>query len=74
MINENQVNPFDDETIPFLVLINEQRQYSLWPEFSAIPAGWESVFGPALRESCVRYLEMNWTDMRPLSLINAQSK
>ncbi|CAM3299247.1 MbtH family NRPS accessory protein [Yersinia entomophaga] len=72
MMNEAQVNPFDDESIPFFVLINAQRQYSLWPEITAIPAGWEPVFGPAVREACVRYLEMNWTDMRPQRLMNAQ--
>ncbi|AVX37470.1 MbtH family NRPS accessory protein [Yersinia massiliensis] len=73
MSNETQVNPFDNEELPFLVLINAQQQYSLWPQITAIPAGWTSVYGPQSRADCVKYLEANWTDMRPASLIRAEA-
>jgi hypothetical protein len=33
------VNPFDDEEGNFLVLINAEEQFSLWPSFIDIPAG-----------------------------------
>lgn len=32
-------NPFDDEAGAFYVLINDEEQHSLWPEFAAVPAG-----------------------------------
>jgi MbtH protein len=64
-------NPFDDEEGSFFVLVNREGQHSLWPEFATIPAGWDNVFGPNSRRSCLDYVEANWTDMRPNSLIEA---
>lgn len=66
-------NPFDDEDGTFLVLVNDERQHSLWPRFAAVPAGWTQVHGPADRESCLAYVETNWTDMRPHSLVTAMT-
>ena len=64
-------NPFDNKDGTFLVLINDEGQHSLWPEFSPVPAGWVAKFGPESRQACVDYVEQNWTDMRPKSLITA---
>lgn len=61
-------NPFDDPDGVFLVLVNAEGQYSLWPEFAEVPAGWDTVHGPAPRQSCLDHVEANWTDMRPRSL------
>ncbi|MGP3953261.1 MbtH family protein [Streptomyces sp. 7N604] len=63
-------NPFDDENGSFLVLLNEEGQYSLWPAFAEVPAGWRVVFGEDARKSCLDYIEENWQDMRPKSLID----
>lgn len=62
------LNPFDDASLACSVLINDEKQYSLWPEFIAVPAGWKVVFGPAQRAQCANWLEANWLDMRPESL------
>ncbi|MFJ1764725.1 MbtH family protein [Amycolatopsis sp. NPDC088138] len=62
------MNPFDDEDGTFLVLVNDEDQHSLWPEHIAVPPGWTAVSGPADRQSCVDYVDLNWTDMRPRSL------
>jgi len=64
-------NPFDDNSGVFLVLVNDEDQHSLWPNFAAIPSGWRSVLGPASREECINYIENNWVDMRPRSLVEA---
>ena len=61
-------NPFDDPEAPFFALVNAEGQYSLWPEFAAVPAGWAVEHGPATRESCLAHIEANWRDMRPRSL------
>ncbi len=66
-------NPFDDEEGTFFVLVNQEGQHSLWPTFADVPAGWTSVHGEASRQSCVEYVEANWTDMRPKSLIAAMA-
>ena len=62
-------NPFDDEEGRFYVLVNDEDQHSLWPTFSEVPAGWRVVFGEESRAACLEYVEKNWTDMRPLSLV-----
>jgi len=67
-------NPFDDQDGIFLVLVNDENQHSLWPEFAAVPQGWTQVFGPEKRQGCIEYVETNWTDMRPASLIAAVSE
>ncbi len=61
-------NPFDDAEGSFLVLVNDENQHSLWPEFAAVPDGWRNVFGPTGRQACLDYIETNWTDLRPASL------
>lgn len=62
-------NPFEDANGTFLVLINDENQHSLWPEFAEVPAGWKTVFGPDQRQTCLNYVEEHWTDMRPASLV-----
>lgn len=64
-------NPFEDADGRYLVLRNDEGQYSLWPAFADVPAGWERVHGEADRQSCLDYVNEHWTDMRPLSLITA---
>lgn len=64
-------NPFDDDSGSFLVLVNDERQHSLWPAFAETPAGWRTVFGEASRADCLDYVEQNWTDIRPQSLRDA---
>lgn len=62
-------NPFDDEKGSFYVLVNAEGQHSLWPTFAPIPAGWTTVHAAASRSECLEYVEANWTDLRPASLI-----
>nr|BFD80748.1 MbtH family protein [Streptomyces sp. Xyl84] len=64
-------NPFDDEDGTFLVLRNEEGQYSLWPDDFAVPAGWSVVHGPDSHRACLDHIEQTWTDMRPRSLAAA---
>ncbi|OBJ00381.1 MbtH family protein [Mycobacterium sp. 1465703.0] len=64
-------NPFDDEDATFVVLVNDEEQHSLWPTFADMPAGWRVVFGEASRADCLQYVEQNWSDIRPKSLIDA---
>ena len=60
-------NPFDDPDGQFLVLVNDEEQYSLWPQTLAVPAGWTAVHGPDGRQACLEYVEEHWTDLRPRS-------
>jgi MbtH protein len=67
-------NPFDDENGTFFVLVNDEGQHSLWPSFADVPEGWNVVFGEQARPACMDYIETNWTDMRPKSLIEEMER
>lgn len=64
-------NPFEDENAAYLVLANDEGQHSLWPATIAVPEGWRTVHGETDRPSCLEYIEANWTDMRPASLVRS---
>jgi MbtH protein len=67
-------NPFDDEDGVFYALINDEGQYSLWPTFAEVPAGWRVVHGPGTRQEALDHIEANWTDMRPRSLVERMER
>ncbi|MDO5498452.1 MAG: MbtH family protein [Propionibacteriaceae bacterium] len=67
-------NPFDNEEGTFLVLVNHENQHSLWPAFAEVPAGWRVVLSDASRADALVYIETNWTDIRPKSLIELTSE
>lgn len=67
-------NPFDNTDGVFRVLVNDENQHSLWPDFAPVPDGWRSVHGPAGHDDCLAYVEENWRDMRPASLIRAMDQ
>jgi MbtH protein len=56
----------------FEVVVNEEEQYSLWPEGRALPLGWRAVGHAGSKASCLEYIEQVWTDMRPRSLKEAR--
>nr|QRW40797.1 protein MbtH [bacterium] len=64
-------NPFENPDGTYLVLVNDEGQHSLWPAFAEVPGGWTVVVPETDRQSCLDYIEQNWTDMRPKSLIRA---
>lgn len=56
----------DDRT--YLVVINDEEQYSIWLKDKQLPAGWRGVGREGKKQECLQYIEEVWTDMRPLSL------
>ncbi|MGR6316966.1 MbtH family protein [Micromonospora soli] len=61
-------HPFENEDGTYLVLLNDEHQYSLWPGSAPVPGGWRIVEGPASRAACLAHIERHWIDMRPKSL------
>jgi len=59
---------FDREDVTFSVVINGEKQYSIWPTFKEIPGGWTAVGKTGTKQECLDHIEKVWTDMRPLSL------
>ncbi|MER6808654.1 MbtH family protein [Spirillospora sp. NPDC000708] len=67
-------NPFEDADGTYVVLVNDEGQHSLWPSFAEVPDGWTVAKVEDTRQACLEYIEENWTDMRPKSLIEAMGE
>jgi MbtH protein len=52
----------------FVVVVNGEEQYSIWPGAKSIPRGWRAVGVGGGKQECVDYVNSVWTDMRPKSL------
>lgn len=52
----------------YKVVMNHEKQYSIWPAYRKCPKGWKNVGKSGVKNECVKYIKEVWTDMRPLSL------
>jgi MbtH protein len=52
----------------YLVVLNDEEQYSIWWADREMPAGWRAEGTAGSREQCLAHIDEVWTDMRPLSL------
>ncbi|MGS0897506.1 MbtH family protein [Burkholderia stagnalis] len=52
----------------YTVVVNHEEQYSIWPEYKDIPAGWKAAGKVGTKQVCLDHINETWTDMRPLSL------
>lgn len=62
-----------DENTTYNVVMNHEEQYSIWPDYKALPAGWTAVGKTGNKDDCLAYIDAVWTDMRPLSLRQAMA-
>ncbi|MBK6687591.1 MAG: MbtH family NRPS accessory protein [Deltaproteobacteria bacterium] len=62
-----------DADVPYLVVVNHEEQYSIWPAARPLPLGWSAVGEPAPKADCLERIKTLWTDMRPLSLRKAMA-
>ena len=70
-MNNKLSNPSPEDGWDWQVLINDEKQFSLWPEHRDAPAGWRRVGPIGAKQSCLDYIDSNWTDLRPASLRRA---
>jgi MbtH protein len=63
-----------EDTTIYRVVVNHEEQYSIWPEWKEIPAGWRDTGKQGKKAECLAYVEEVWTDMRPLSLRQKMEK
>ena len=67
-------NPFENPDGAYRALVSDEGQYSLWPAFAEVPAGWTVAHDTDTREACLAHIEQHWTDMRPQSLIESMGR
>jgi MbtH protein len=58
----------DSEDAIFQVVVNDEEQYSIWPEDMDVPAGWRATGPRGTKQECLSHIEEVWTDMRPRSV------
>ncbi|WP_147197597.1 MbtH family NRPS accessory protein [Pantoea sp. MBD-2R] len=63
----------ENNAVTYTVVMNHEEQYSIWPTYRDLPAGWQEVGKSGSEQECLAYIEEVWTDMRPLSLRNAMA-
>lgn len=67
--------PDDDEdrTI-YIAVVNDEEQYSIWPDSRELPPGWRDAGMRGARAEVLAWIEEVWTDMRPQSLREAMKQ
>lgn len=53
---------------PYLVVVNDEEQYSIWLADRELPAGWRAEGKSGTKDECLAHIAEVWTDMRPRSL------
>jgi MbtH protein len=61
----------NEDGTTYVVVINTEEQYSIWPKYKAVPPGWKALAMEGPKADCLRFVDEHWTDMRPLSLRRA---
>ncbi|MFA5983602.1 MAG: MbtH family protein [Methylococcaceae bacterium] len=56
-----------DNTL-YLVVVNHEEQYSIWPEDKAIPTGWQAEGTKGKKQDCLAYIQTIWMTITPASL------
>ncbi len=57
-----------EDTTTYRVVVNGEEQYSIWPDYKDVPAGWKEAGKQGTKAECLAYINEVWTDMRPASL------
>lgn len=58
----------DDDGRTYVVVMNEEKQHSIWPDAHPVPAGWRALDRRGTKRECLDFIDCEWTDLRPLSL------
>jgi MbtH protein len=53
----------------YLVVRNDEDQFSIWAAGRPLPAGWTDTGHAGSEEECLEIIARLWTDMRPRSLL-----
>lgn len=65
------MNQDEPDDVRYCVVVNDEEQYSIWPEHKEIPLGWRRTGPTGTRAECLAHIQYVWTDMRPRSLREA---
>ncbi|AXG70228.1 MbtH-like protein [Kordia sp. SMS9] len=58
-----------EETL-YSVVVNSEKQYSIWNTDKSLPIGWEEEGTKGTKEDCLEHIKTIWSDIRPKSLMD----
>lgn len=73
MTDENQNSVEQARTLLYLVVVNDEEQYSIWSQDRELPAGWRHAGFAGSRDACLSHIETVWTNILPKSVRIASS-
>lgn len=62
-----------DSSQMYMVVVNHEAQYSIWPLGKVVPHGWTEAGKQGPKDACLEYIREVWTDMQPRSLRTANT-
>jgi len=62
------MNTDDEQNKAYMVVVNHEEQYSIWPVGREIPDGWKDAGKSGTKQGCLDWIKEHWTDMRPLGI------
>lgn len=64
----------DEDQKIYNVVVNNEEQWSIWPSYKSIPAGWKFGGKEGSKEECLAFIKSVWTDLRPRTLREQMEK
>jgi amino acid adenylation domain-containing protein/thioester reductase-like protein len=55
----------------YLIVVNGEGQYSIWPAALIVPPGWRPVGPPLRKDACLAVITAEWPDIAPASVRTA---
>jgi len=68
------MDPDEQDTRIYKVVINGEEQYSIWPVDRPNATGWSDAGKSGPKDECLAFIKEVWTDMRPRSLREKMAK
>jgi MbtH protein len=57
-----------EDSARYRVVVNDEDQYSIWPEHKRNAPGWRDAGFVGGRDECLDHVEQVWHDLRPRSV------
>ncbi|MGE8278900.1 MAG: MbtH family protein [Stenotrophomonas sp.] len=54
-----------EDLVVFLVVVNDDAQYSVLPSGAPLPAGWREAGVTGSKAECLAHVAVAWADIRP---------
>ena len=61
-------NDINEDNRIYIVVKNDEDQFSIWFEGRDLPPGWFHVGKTGSKTECLAFIKTEWVDMRPASL------